>query len=601
MDHNLFRYQHSFSPQRAKRDHVSKYLTPKNKTPLPLCNNKTSLNEENDECYLNPLKMPFDECIYKNNFWQETKNNICFPKVSDEETTMDDILYALPDNPTDEAIRRESLKEVATGGIIPNIEYQLQDNRFNVPKIPETSDGHNFRPMTAKDFDELDYTFGEEMSSPLPPGFFDMLPEGVDPRYTYLDENRIVGKNPIPIIAALNQANYEQRSPFTYQSIIDLAIGPDSTLSEKNKKMWKDWFLMTDASTEEKEKARDLPLPYRTEVRPLWYGKSPDPPYLQWGGQEGPEIGLAINSHLEGVLPVRMDRYNIELKPEWTDKETMLGGRIPKDQIPSVFCPICRIKIQRKTHCNHMTHTGYSGCFGKFLYEEELIRLRQRLLKHLLEGEAQRKSTKQSLADPLRFEWDYPKDWDDMKQRHEAERAQEYDYNRAKKENEKRFTRPTGNLPRPGGFGFVGEEKWEPVEELLHQHESWDDEAKNLYRDELNKRRTEFINETRVREKVLRDTHKKVEEEYKEHLEEQEQERRRHSFFVSPVFRRRRRPRGPINERQLRIWRAEDQNDEARRQRRINEPDVEVQPRQRGRRRISSVKTSFSFPQKKPS
>ena len=117
--------QASFSPQRTRsrpyfNENKGEYLTPANKDD-PKCNNETSTDVAENKCYISPLNA--FECIYKKNFWQEPENNICFPKVSDEETTMDDILYALPANPTDENIRQVMLKQTHFDGIIPNIEY----------------------------------------------------------------------------------------------------------------------------------------------------------------------------------------------------------------------------------------------------------------------------------------------------------------------------------------------------------------------------------------------------------------------------------------------------------------------------------------------
>ena len=260
--------QSSFSPQRVRsrpyfNENEGEYLTPANKDP-PKCNNETSWDEKEEKnCYYNPLT--HEECIYKNNFWQEPEKDICFPKVGDEETTMDDILHRLPNNPTDENIRQVILQNNSILGIIPSIEHQLQEVE-QIPKIPETGDGDHLRPMTAKDFDELDHKFGEEMTSPLPSFWY---PEGsISPRYTHLGENRFVGKNPIPQIEARHQHRRETEYPDTYQSLLDQIL--EGVGNEDLKEKWKNWFLMEEEFEEQefkgqkldKEQVRDQPLPW---------------------------------------------------------------------------------------------------------------------------------------------------------------------------------------------------------------------------------------------------------------------------------------------------------------------------------------------------
>ena len=223
----------SFSPQRTRsRPYFNngnrEYLTPANKDD-PKCTNRTSSHQE--DCYLNPLDA-VGECIYNDNWWQANERNedgvrqpsLCFPKVPDEEITMDDIepylLKTYGTDPTDEAIRQEALKHYASLGIIPNIEHQLQEtSSIKIPKIPLTlHPKYKYRLMTSEDFDELDYKFGEEVSVPY------AMPKEVDTHYTKRDNEiyfkRFVGRNPIPIIEARDRFEEETKQPLTYRNII---------------------------------------------------------------------------------------------------------------------------------------------------------------------------------------------------------------------------------------------------------------------------------------------------------------------------------------------------------------------------------------------
>ena len=209
---------------------VHTYLTPKNKNDPP-CHNPIGTDEKNEECYLNPFIIsprgeivvsekyprmqlrPGDvaKCLYYDNWWQEYENNICFPKYSKEEQNIEEL--NLPNNPSDKAIRQASLKNHSLYGIIPNIEFQLQESSsFKVPKIL-TGKRSIARPMTKEDFDGLNHTFGEKVSGPLPPR--------VDPYYTRHDKVRFRGTNPLPIIENRYEYNLDKRHlEFIFQGLL---------------------------------------------------------------------------------------------------------------------------------------------------------------------------------------------------------------------------------------------------------------------------------------------------------------------------------------------------------------------------------------------
>ncbi len=490
----------SFSPQRTRsRPYFNngnrEYLTPANKDD-PKCTNRTSSHQE--DCYLNPLDA-VGECIYNDNWWQANERNedgvrqpsLCFPKVPDEEITMDDIepylLKTYGTDPTDEAIRQEALKHYASLGIIPNIEHQLQEtSSIKIPKIPLTlHPKYKYRLMTSEDFDELDYKFGEEVSVPY------AMPKEVDTHYTKRDNEiyfkRFVGRNPIPIIEARDRFEEETKQPLTYGDIVDSAVMDLDTSDEKmrkNKKMWENWFLMTGKSKEEKEQARDQPIsPFRTSYNrvivadpiPHPLERIPNVTYSTnvedqktrwWKGLHRDAYGNFDN---DGVLPINIDR-----NPGWTDEEDK-----KLENTPTLLCPICRKQVGRYAACNHITHEkSVKGCEGHFLYEEELIRLRQRLLKHLLEGEAEGKSIERSLKDPLRFEWDRSMNldtWDDMKRRHEEERAQEPKWKRQS--------------------GFLPLDPYNPIDAkfIIEEKNEWPQEMKDDFEDELNRLRKRWL------------------------------------------------------------------------------------------------------------
>ena len=449
-----------------EREHKTRYLTPLNKDD-PKCTNKT---DDTKPCYLNPLNLYEKDCLYQNNYWQEKTHNVCFPKYSFEPISKDDVYkpssapeFVKTEKEIHNYIRNHSLGLHAAHGIIPNVEYQLQNNPTEVPTLPtgtyeikhvdraEWEDLETDK-MTIQNFDDLNHKFGVKMTGPLP--------EGISPLYTRLGKNRVVGNNPIPIIAARNQYAKDIKPLQTYQWILDIASPPG--MPETQKELWKKWFLMPDASKEEKEEARDQPLsPFSVEA--LAFNRYEMPPLGDATEQKQQERWWK-NSPPGGILPMNIDRGELN---------------VPGNAIPNLPCPICREPIGRASHCNHITHFDSKvGCGGEFLYEEELIRIRQRFLKHLLE--------EGKLSDPLRFEWDYsmnPDDWDDMKIRHEAERAQERrSYGPNSQNHYDYFERPEGFLP--------GEKKhWEDVEVLLEK-EGWeDDTTKDLYRQELLSRR----------------------------------------------------------------------------------------------------------------
>jgi len=449
------------APGENEREYTTGYLTPLNKN-FPKCANKT---DDTKPCYLNPLNIDEKECIYQNNYWQEITHNVCFPKYSFEPILKE---YVYPKKAKEEDlgtyVRNQILAQQTVHGVIPYIEQQLQTNPTEVPTLPtdefEMKYGDRIAweeqkkdKMTIQDFDNLNYKFGVKIEGSIP----DNILKDISRLYTRLGKDRVVGNNPIPIIAARNQYAKDLKPLHTYQWIIDIATPEDMT--ETQKKKWKEWFLMPDASKEKKEEARDQPLsPFKTA-----YNRYEMPPQGDATEQKQQERWWTNSPH-GGILPVNINRTDIY---ESADIEP----------IPNLPCPICREPIGRASGCNSITHDkGKTGCRGEFLYEEELIRIRQRFLKHLLE--------EGKLSDPLRFEWDYsmnPDDWDDMKRRHEAERAQE---RRLMADDQYKiyFERPEGFLP--------GEKKnWEDVEVLLEK-EGWeDDTTKDLYRQELLSRR----------------------------------------------------------------------------------------------------------------
>ncbi len=257
-------------------------LTPDNKNPEhPPCNIDIAVNRGN--CYLNPLNS-FPECIYSDNWWQEEEKNICFPKVSDEEFKMDDIESYLPDNPTSADIRQAILKLYSPLGIIPHIEQQLQESSsIKTPKIPASLFPKvSHRPMTPGDFRDLNHKYGEKVSGPH------AMPNAVDNRYTKHDNDRYVGRNPIPIIEARTRFEEETKQPLTYRNIIDFALFSMGENSD-DKKIWKKWFLMSEAKREEKEQARDQPLsPFRTSYNRITVA---DPNAPQWERVPGRTYG----------------------------------------------------------------------------------------------------------------------------------------------------------------------------------------------------------------------------------------------------------------------------------------------------------------------
>lgn len=405
-------------------------------------------------------------------------------------------------------ILSETLYRNRAYGLKQNIEYQLQKNPFAIPTLPsgdlpppkrylkpketDKAPQRYSEPITFGNQNEWDYEFGLEASSNLPPN--------VDSRYQNYNDDQVVGRNILPLLTAREQVEregiiYEEdQKNDTYGSFLETLLAP---LVPEKKEMWEKWFTNVE-NKDKTELARDFPLQYQSLDTGMNYAHGARPPHPDEIKHFGPS-GILPMDETSSYMMIT-DGIDDELKRDPNTRVPFSRGPDFKEETgPTAFCPFCRGSVSHPTgDCNSLNHvTGESldpGCKGSFGYEEELIRLRQRYLKHFLEGG--------KLTDPLLFEWDYPEnyqtkevydrldkkwepnrqrgEWDEMKQRHENDRKSEEDH------RTKMFVRPDINTLDMRTKKLVdhqppaGEEKeiTEYIKSLEKPEDLFDDEQK---------------------------------------------------------------------------------------------------------------------------